>query len=337
MDLSVILVNYKGPALLLDCIESIYRETTHVSFEIIVVDNFSEDESERIVLQKFPGVVWVAMTYNSGFARANNAGIKIANGNFILLLNSDTIILENAIEKTILLLEEHREISACGVQLLNIDGSSQISGATNVKGGLNNTLIPLPYLGSLVRYIGYKAGAKKPSIEKIEEMVYVDWIIGAFLLTKRNVIDKAGLLDEEFFMYSEEMEWCSRLQRSGKLCLFEGPKVIHLQGGSSNEFYNIMEKENSKGIWNRKGRQIILSNLLRIKKQFGNGWFLINLFLYIIEIPVFFFGLLFDKIFANKKEHYSWKSFFSYSANIMAQLKYTATIFRSKPFFYKIL
>ena len=252
------------------------------------------------------------------------------------MLNSDTIILENAIEKTILLFEKHRELSACGVQLLNSDGTSQISGANNVKGGLNNTLIPLPYLGSLVRYIGYKAGAKKPSIEKIEEMVYVDWIIGAFILTKREVIDKEGLLDEEFFMYSEEMEWCSRLQRSGKLCLFGLPKVIHLQGGSSNEFYEIKEKENSKGIWNRKGRQIILSNLVRIKKQFGNAWFLINLLLYIVEIPVFFFGLLFDKIFFGKKENYSWKAFVGYSSNIMVQLKYAITIFRNKPFFYKI-
>ena len=103
MDLSVILVNYKSPQLVLDCIESIYRETKTISFEIIVVDNFSEDNSGELILQKFASVIWIPMSYNAGFARANNRGIQAAKGDYVLVLNTDTIIQENALDKVLTL------------------------------------------------------------------------------------------------------------------------------------------------------------------------------------------------------------------------------------------
>src|SRR5688500_15595084 len=101
MDLSIILVNYKSPHLALDCIKSIYQETKKLSFEIIVVDNFSEDNSREVILQKYPAVIWIQMPYNAGFARANNAGIKAANGTYVLILNTDTIILDGALDKAV--------------------------------------------------------------------------------------------------------------------------------------------------------------------------------------------------------------------------------------------
>ena len=99
MDLSIILVNYKSPQLVLDCVESIYHETKAISFEIIVVDNFSEDNSQDVVLSRFPRVQWIAMSYNAGFARANNEGIRQSSGRVVLLLNSDTVNEDNAIER----------------------------------------------------------------------------------------------------------------------------------------------------------------------------------------------------------------------------------------------
>ncbi|MBP6661019.1 MAG: glycosyltransferase, partial [Chitinophagales bacterium] len=96
MDLSIVIVNYKSPQLILSCLKTIYNETKIISFEIIIVDNDSNDDSRQIIQQHYPNVQWIQMDYNSGFARANNAGIRNAKGEFLLLLNSDTLILENA-------------------------------------------------------------------------------------------------------------------------------------------------------------------------------------------------------------------------------------------------
>lgn len=334
MDLSVILVNYKSPQLVLDCIESIYRETKTISFEIIVVDNFSEDNSCELILQKYASVIWIPMSYNAGFARANNRGIQAAKGDYVLVLNTDTIIQENALDKALALFRSDAGTSAAGVQLLNPDGSHQISGAHFMKGGLN-FLLPLPYLGRFIRYWGYKFKARVPSITTVQEKTEVDWIVGAFILTSRSIALQEPM-DEDFFMYAEEIEWCSRLKKHGRLFLYEGPKVLHLGGATSGSYYDTDENENSKNLWNRKGRQILVSMMLRIRKQYGTGWFLLMLFFFIIEMPVFFICLLVDKIINAGRGKYTWDSFRDYCINVFYLLRYTQKIMLNKPYFYKV-
>ena len=245
MDLSIILVNYKSPQLVLDCVQSIYNQTSKISFELLIVDNASGDNSKEIIGNKFPEIKWIQLDYNAGFARGNNAAIKVANGELILLLNTDTIVLDNALEKAVALFRKEKDIAACGVQLLNTDGSHQISGAHFVKGGLN-LLLPLPYLGKFIRYWGYKLKTRVPSITSIEDKVAIDWIVGAFILTSKHIIEKAGMLDEDFFMYAEEIEWCSRLKKQGDMYLFSEPKIIHIGGGTSGDFYDTTESENGR-------------------------------------------------------------------------------------------
>ena len=333
MDLSIIFVNYKTAQLLLDCIDSIYKQTKTLSLEIIVADNFSQDDSKEIVVGKYPEVVWIDMDYNAGFARANNAGIKIANGEFILILNTDTIILDSALDKVVALFKAEKEAVACGVQLLNTDSSNQISGAHFIKGGLN-FLLPLPYLGKFVRYWGYRLKSTVPSITSVSEKVEVDWIVGAFILTTKKVA-QATLLDEDFFMYAEEIEWCYRLRKQGKLFLFEAPKVIHLGGATSGSFYDTEESDNSKNLWNKKGKQILISMMLRIRKQFGISWFLIMLLLFIGEIPVFAVGLFIEKI-VGKRSRFNWLAFKNYCTNILVLVSLTGKIISNKPHFYKV-
>jgi GT2 family glycosyltransferase len=334
MDLSIILVNYKSTQLVLDCIESIYQQTVQHSIEIILVDNDSNDDCQQKVLVKYPLVIFLSMDYNAGFARANNAGIEISKGEYILLLNTDTIILDNAIDKSISLLKQHPDAVGCGVQLLNIDGSTQISGAHTIKGGLN-TLLVLPYLGKLLRHFGYRLKTTIPSVQTIADTIEVDWVIGAYILVKKEVLKKSGLLDNDFFMYAEEMEWCSRLRKYGKLLLFADPKVIHFGGGSSGEFYNTDENENGKNLWDKKGRQIIVSNILRIRKQFGIGWFLVIIGAYMVEIPIFFFCLFIDKIFSGGPAKYQLKNVFGYTKNIGILLTFFFKMLANKPYFYK--
>jgi GT2 family glycosyltransferase len=335
MDVSIIIINYKSGALVMDCIQSIVQQTAAGSYEIIVVDNDSQDGAKEKILNTFPEVKWLQLDYNAGFARANNAGMKIAKGDHYLILNADTIILDKAIDKSIALLKNYPGAVGCGIQLLNTDGSTQISGAHFMKGGLN-TLLPLPYLGRLIRYLGYKFKSTVPSVQNVQQDIEVDWVVGAYMLVKADVISKSGMFDEDFFMYAEEIEWCARLRKQGKLILFSEPKIIHIGGGTSGDYYNTEESENGKNLWNLKGRQIMISNMVRIRKQFGVGWFLLIIGTYIFEIPVFAFCLLIDKILNSSKAKFKWQNVKDYTANMGVLLKYFFTILFNKRYFYKV-
>lgn len=334
MKLSIIIVNYKTPRLLLDCISSIYRFDT-TDFEIIVVDNFSEDDSEAWLKEQFGNVIFLQMGYNAGFARANNAGIKLAKGDAYLLLNSDTIVVEDAINSSLQKLLAADDYGGCGVQLLNTDGSPQISGNYIMKGGLNN-LLPLPFVGKILKAVAGLFNVKKPHVPNATGMVDVDWINGAYLMVKRQAVDKAGLLDEDFFLYAEEAEWCSRLKKYGKLCIYGNDHVIHLQGQSANDAFN-SGSTGYANIYDKKGRQILLSNFVRIRKEFGIGWFLFHLLFYLITIPVFFLGLLFSKMIYGSKAGYDFLQFRGFTNNVFSLVKYAPRIINNRPYFYKVL
>ena len=330
MSLSIIIVNYKSPQLVLDCLERIGGGAIAGSFEIIVVDNASGDDSRQQILSAFPDVRWIQMDYNSGFARANNEGRRRSAGDTVLLLNSDTWPDAATIEMCYQGLL-HSPYVAAGVQLLNVDGTPQISGNYFMKGGLNY-LLPLPYLGTFFKWMGEKVKVKKPHVPDAAAagaIIDVDWINGAFLMVKKRAIDQAGLMDEDFFLYAEEAEWCGRLKNIGKLCLFGTLNVIHLQGETANQEFGSAGK-GYYNLYDRKGLQIMLSNFVRIRKQFGTGWFLVQLFFYLIDIPIFGICLAFSK-------QYSPAQFRQYSKNIGFIFRLSPTIIRNKPYFYKVL
>jgi len=333
-DLSIIIVNYKSPELVLDCLGTVYHQTSDILFEVIVVDNASNDDSRRRIMGSYPSVRWIQMEYNAGFARANNEGIRQSQGNAVLLLNSDTLIRERAVERSCRLFLSSDYV-ACGVQLLNTDGTPQISGNFFMKGGLNY-LLPLPYLGGMVKKAGLLFKVEKPNVPDASSLVEVDWINGAYLMVKKAAIDKAGLLDEDFFLYAEEAEWCSRLRRLGKLCIYGQMHVIHLQGASANETFG-SQGQGYYNLYDRKGLQIMLSNFVRIRKQFGVGWFLFLLAFYVAEIPLFFLGIFFSGIFRGRRRRYSYKHFIQYCKNVKIVMGKALIIIRNKPYFYKVL
>jgi GT2 family glycosyltransferase len=347
MLLSIIIVNYKSAALILDCLQAVYKvpgQSTSAPgqlpnpgrfpFEILVVDNASGDDSQARILAAFPQVTWIAMDYNSGFARANNEGIRRSNGDTVLLLNGDTLPDAQTIQATYQRLSESAHIAA-GVQLLNPDGTPQISGMYVMRGGLNY-LLPLPYLGALIKTAGQKAKVKKPHVADAAAPVEVDWINGAFLMVKKKTIEKAGLLDEDFFLYAEEAEWCSRLKKAGSLVLYGDLHVIHLQGETANQEFGSAGK-GYYNLFDRKGLQIMLSNFVRIRKQFGVGWFLVQLFFYLLDIPVFSIGLLLSKTSRRTSSRYTFAQFRRYCGNVWAILRLSPVIMRNKPYFYKVL
>jgi len=333
MTVSVIIVNYKTPQLVINCISSVLgQDEGQFDTEVVVVDNFSEDGIEEKLSQSFPSVKFIQMGYNAGFARANNAGIKIASGEMVLLLNSDTITENNAINRCCGHFIASQYV-ACGVQLLNEDRTPQISGNYAMKGGVNY-LLPLPYVGKGLKFIADLLKVKKPNVPDAVGVVEVDWINGAFLMVKRSVIEKAGLLDEDFFLYAEEAEWCSRLKKQGKLCIYGDCHVMHLQGETSAEVFESIGK-GYFNLFDKRGLQIIVSNFLRIRKEFGLMWYLLDLLFYIFTIPVFFIGILITGLVGKKK--YSLSQRKGYTKNVFQLILLSRKMIFKIPFFYKML
>ncbi len=334
INLSIIIVNYKTPDLVLECIRSIKKWDDRIGSEIIVIDNSPSDDGKHTVLSVYPEVIWHFMNENAGFARANNKGLEIAKAPICLLLNSDTINVNDAIQNCFESFEASNNV-ACGVQLLNADHTPQISGNYFMKGSLNN-LLPLPVIGAALKFLGRLSGVQKPHIPNASIESTVDWVNGAFLMVKKSVLSKSGLLDPDFFLYAEEAEWCSRLSRFGRLVIYGQYNVIHLQGETANKSFDT----SSKGyydLYSRKGLQIMLSNLVRIRKQFGTGWLLFHFFALMVEVPMFFIYTLLQSIIQWRNPFRQLKFPVLYCQNVFKLLGYLPVLIKNKPFFYKVL
>lgn len=219
MLLSIIIVNYNTKELLRDCLASVFKETKNIDFEVIVIDNASKDASSAMVKKEFPRVKLIVNRHNAGFARANNQGIKQARGEYIILLNSDTKIIDKALVKLVKFSQEQPGLGIAGPRLLNADNSHQPSTAPFYT--LAVTAVSL--------FKGDRWLRQSPSQTRS-----VDWVSGACFLIKKEALEKIGLLDEKFFMYVEEMEYCYRAKKAGFSTFFyPGAEVTHLVRGSS--------------------------------------------------------------------------------------------------------
>jgi GT2 family glycosyltransferase len=334
LKLSIIIVNYKSSHFIKDCLQSAVAFESYKSFEWIIVDNDSKDQSKEILLNEFPFLLWHDMGYNAGFARANNAGIKLAKGASILLLNPDTLILNDAINVCLQEFEKSTNV-ACGVQMLNKDLTTQISGSHFMKGGLNH-LLPLPYWGDFLKQISLLTNVKKPSIESASSEEMVGWISGAFLMVRSDVIKKCGLMDEDFFLYGEEVEWCSRLGKFGTLCIYGNIHIIHIMG----EVISVNANSNDKSytnLFDRKGLQLMMSNHVRIRKQYGIGWFLFQLLNYSFAIPVFFIGSFLKHLIHLNNPFKELDKVLGLTKNVLVIWSNLFLIIQNKPHFYKVL
>ncbi len=331
--LSIIIVNFRSSPLIIDCLHSLRRFDPQLHAEIIVVDNASGDNSHELILGEFPQVKWIDMGYNAGFARANNAGIRAATGDTVLLLNPDTLAINDSVSRCLKLLNES-DFSSAGVQLLDEKRQPQISGNYFMKGGLNH-LLPLPYWGTFIRWIGYRTKTKIPNVQEAGAVHEVDWISGAFLMVKRKSIEQAGLMDEDFFLYAEEVEWCSRLKKSGPLCIFGNLHIIHLEGGSINREQNAPEK-GYHNLFDKKGLQLMVSNHLRVRKQYGVFWFLFLLVNYSWAVPVYFVLSFFHQLLKGRNPFGEWKKAARFAGNVGVLWSLAPRIIGNRPSLYKM-
>ncbi|MHC1739095.1 MAG: glycosyltransferase [Ignavibacteriaceae bacterium] len=247
MDLSIIIVNYNVKEFLENSLQSILKATRRISSEIIVVDNASDDGSIDLIKNKFPDVQLIENKENLGFSRANNIALNIARGKYLLLLNPDTIVEEDTFETMIKFFDENKEVGLAGCKIINPDGTLQAGCRRSFPGPWN----------SFCKVTGLSSLFPKSRIFARYNLTYldenhtheVDAISGSFMFLKSEVYKRIGGLDEDFFMYGEDLDWCFRVQQAGyKVFYVHSTQIIHYKGESTKRssideirhFYNAM-------------------------------------------------------------------------------------------------
>jgi GT2 family glycosyltransferase len=243
MDLSIIIVSWNAKGHLINCLNSLSK-LNRSDWEIIVVDNNSEDGSHEEVETKFPHVKLIKNKENLGFAKANNIGIRASSGRYICLINSDVIVLDGCIEKLIEFMDKNPSVGMSGPRILNPDHTLQhncfhfpsIRNNLSQALGLNKLFPKSPFFSEqIMKYWPHDCERR------------VDALNGCFLMVRRKAIDEVGLLDEDFFFYGEDIDWCRQFRDSGwEVVFYPEAATIHFGGASSSnapvKFYLEMQK-----------------------------------------------------------------------------------------------
>ncbi len=256
MELSIILINYNTSAFTIKCIRSIYKFTQKLRFEIILVDNASTEIEPTSFTDLFPDVKLIQNSTNEGFARGNNRGIQQATGDVILLLNNDTELRDDSIERAYQVLKEKSEISVVTGKLLYEDGRVQ-----HQCGRFPSVTLQLIELFRIQKILPKRVRENLllGGFFDHNRPVFPDWIWGTFFMFNRNVLNvfPEGKLSETYFMYMEDMEWCYRIRKSG-LKVFYDPSIsiVHYSRASSSSFFgarlNPLIFENFKHLLSRE-------------------------------------------------------------------------------------
>lgn len=231
MQVSIILVNYNTKKWIIECLASVYKHTASTDFEVVVVDNNSSDGSREAVTAIYPEVIWIANTHNSGFGAANNEGIRIARGKYIFLLNTDTVLLNDAVSLLRDFMEnpENARIGCAGAYLKNGAGGENLSAGrfpTLFSYFLENLLF-LPPPESPGAGFSRRTGSSPDP---------VDYIIGAAMFWRGEVLRELKGFDTDFFLFYEEAELCYRLSKTEfGAVLVPGPQIVHYGGGASDK------------------------------------------------------------------------------------------------------
>lgn len=228
LDLSIIIVNWNTRQILAECLRSIQATVKNITFEEIVIDNGSTDGSQAMLHEQFPNVHLLQNSENVGFARANNQGMAASHGRFTLLLNSDALLHANAAQAMFELAVANPRAGIVGACLLNVDGTFQASHTAFPD--LWQEFLMLSGIGRTLY------GRRHPSHGPEEDQgpQIVDYIEGACMLVRREAFESVGGLDEGYFMYAEEVDWCYTMRQNGwQVWYHPSAKVTHLGGGSS--------------------------------------------------------------------------------------------------------
>ncbi len=213
LDLSIVIVNYNTRKLLRSCLSSIYASQGNFRYEVLVVDNCSRDNSADMVRDEFPQVRLIVSEANNGYAWANNQALRHSTGRYALLLNPDTLLPPNALQRMLNFMDSHPQAGAAGPKLVREDGSLDLACRRS---------FPTPEV-SLYRMVGLsKLFPKSRRFARYDltflppnEVTEVDSVAGSFMMVRREAIEQVGLLDEDFFLYGEDLDWAYRIKQGG--------------------------------------------------------------------------------------------------------------------------
>lgn len=233
IDVSIIIINYNGEDLLKECLSSIYQKTKDLTYEVIVVDNASNDGNIDDVVRSFPEVKLIRNKTNLGFAAANNVGLSHANSKYVLFLNNDTLLIDNVIKKTFDFAEQISNQVFASCQLLNSDRTKQ------------ETVVEFPSVwnGLTENFFLYKIFPNSKIFNKyyqnnieLNNPIEVDVIRGAFMLCSTQAVKKLSGFDERFFFYSEETDLCYRFKKNGgQIYFLPQLSIIHYGGATTDK------------------------------------------------------------------------------------------------------
>ena len=260
MKVSVIIINYNTRKLTSDCLQSVFGQTRGCDYEIILVDNASTECDPAVFTNDFPSVKLIKSTKNGGFAYGNNLGINEATGEYILLLNSDTVLTEDSICRCVEIMDKHPKVGVLGCRMIFPEGKIQYTARRFRSIGWE--------LLDLFRFIPYSMSYSRRSRLMLgkyfrhDEPVFCDWINGAFFLFPKNVLEKlpGKKLDDRFFMYGEDQLWCEQIKSLGYECMFfPGTTIVHINSGSTDiqkqlKLRNVMLKHELEIMRLRKGK-----------------------------------------------------------------------------------
>ena len=235
-DLSVIIVSWRVKDLLKQCLKSIYENTADLDFEVLVIDNDSGDGTVEMVEQNFPQVKLIGSKVNLGFAKANNLGLKRAAGRYFLLLNPDTKLADNSLKTAAGYLNSHPDVGIMGGKLLNQDLTIQPS-VRRFPCLMDHLVMmfKLHHLFPLKRYLALDFDYAKEA--------EVDQVMGAFFAISRKAYDQAGPLDEKYYIWFEEVDYCQRVRKAGWQVVYNPEAgVIHYGGQSFKQVFNLKKQ-----------------------------------------------------------------------------------------------
>jgi hypothetical protein len=230
----VIIINWKTPKLLADCLDSLKSDPNFSSFETIVVDNNSEDDSVPMLKRQYPAVKLIENPDNKGFSKAVNQAIPLCQGQYLLLLNPDAKVVGPAISVLSQYLDQNPGVGACGPKVLNADGTLQLA-CRRAFPTVAASFYRLSYLSRLF--------PKNPAFSKYnmtmadpDQLLEVDALSGSCMMIRSQVVEQIGLLDEDIFMFGEDIDWCWRVKESGSKVMYVPEAVVyHIHGASSRK------------------------------------------------------------------------------------------------------
>lgn len=308
MKLTIIITSWNVCHELVECLHSIDRNPPSFDYQVIVVDNNSSDDTAEVVKQDFPEVELIINDKNLGFAAANNVGLQKSKGEYILFLNPDTILKPDCLDILIDFMDKNGDVGVCGAKLLNLDGTPQKS----IRG--------IPTFGSaLHRHTAYKylyifkGMYKKWAMKEhnYDKQMDVDQVMGAALMTRKSIIEQVGPMDEQFFMYYEEVDLCLRIKRAGwRIVYVPKSKITHIGGCSSGHIP--VEK-----------RIMALTSLLKFFKK-HRGKYLTGLYSFIFKPALVFRDII--EVISNSVQYVFWTLIFKKDERVKSAKKIKKTI-----------